>query len=444
MKVEVHSIGGVKDINWDLTGHHLFLVGGRNENGKTSAIKSLVMALAGRSGMSDYPDVALRDGEDEGVVRVVLSGDGELHDDAGFVAELVLERRRNGTVKETFQLVDSTGDPAPEPRNLLQRLYSTHAFDPTSFDRMSRKEQRAVLQQMFPELDFTSIDNEIAELYDKRRDVNRQGKELKARYDAMPDHDDVPEEPVIVAELMDELRRRRDANQDNARERSKHNELIDTRDGLKAIADKTAADVAWLEAKLVTARKQLAVDKQVLEEMDASIAEHKEVVDKLQDVDTLEVEEQIAGAESINEKIRAKKNKARLGGELATMRKQSQAMTDKMKQLEDKKAKALKSAKFPVDGLGFDSEGVTYNDLPYEQAPQSKRLRIGAAIAMALKPKLRLMVCEHGSDLDWESFEEFDAILKEHDFQAIMELCTRNEADDERCHVVMCNGEVKE
>ena len=60
---EAHNVLGVKDIKFDLTGRHLFLVGGANGQGKSSALTALTMALAGKSGMNDYPEIALRKGE---------------------------------------------------------------------------------------------------------------------------------------------------------------------------------------------------------------------------------------------------------------------------------------------------------------------------------------------------------------------------------------------
>ena len=66
LKYEAHNVLGVKDVKFDLAGRHLFLVGGKNGQGKTSALTALVMALAGKSGMSDYPEIALRKGEKKG------------------------------------------------------------------------------------------------------------------------------------------------------------------------------------------------------------------------------------------------------------------------------------------------------------------------------------------------------------------------------------------
>ena len=63
-------------------------------------------------------------------------------------------------------------------------------------------------------------------------------------------------------------------------------------------------------------------------------------------------------------------------------------------------------------------------------------------IGMAANPKLRLLVCQNGSDLDTDTLEVLDALLKENDFQMIVELVTRTEADEDLCAVVIKDGQV--
>src|SRR5688572_14440513 len=152
LRYEAHNVMRVADIKFDLAGHHLFLVGGKNGQGKTSALTALLMALCGRSGMK-YPEISLREGQDKGWVKVELSGDDDMHDAKGFTVELFLRRKRSGQVIEEFRLLDSAGDEAPEPRRLLKQLYGMKAFDPLAFEKLDPAGKKELLQSLLG-LDF--------------------------------------------------------------------------------------------------------------------------------------------------------------------------------------------------------------------------------------------------------------------------------------------------
>ncbi|NGZ99664.1 hypothetical protein G5V59_02720 [Nocardioides sp. W3-2-3] len=51
------------------------------------------------------------------------------------------------------------------------------------------------------------------------------------------------------------------------------------------------------------------------------------------------------------------------------------------------KADALAKATFPVDGLGFDDDGVTYQGVPFAQASSAEQIRVSLAMAMSLNPQ---------------------------------------------------------
>jgi hypothetical protein len=104
----------------------------------------------------------------------------------------------------------------------------------------------------------------------------------------------------------------------------------------------------------------------------------------------------------------------------------------------------MMKAKWPVTGLGIDDEGVLYDGKPYEILNKAKRVCVSASIGMALNPTLRLLVCEDGSDLDLDSLRELEAMLKQNNYQMILELVSRTEADEKLCSVVIRDGEMVE
>jgi energy-coupling factor transporter ATP-binding protein EcfA2 len=429
LTVKVHCVGGVKDVDFNLAGHNLFVVGGRNGTGKTSGIRAILMALCGREELrASWPDVPIPSGEEEGWVNVELGDDGAPGEE--FLAQLHFSRKRDGSIYESFVLTDSSGKRKQGPRTLLRQLYSMRMFDPTRFERLRPSEQRDELVRLFPQLDFSDHDIRHAKLYEQRTEVNREGRALKARVEAMEMHADAPNEEVSVSQLMEELQRREHVNKTNGDERVALNRLRD---------------------ELSTAMQQLNIARDELERLESQVAMRESVyhekeaqVESLKDEDVTQVQRQIAESETVNSKVRDNRLRRECETRLKELATQSKSLTMEMDTIESEKQQSIRSAKLPVAGLGVDKEGVTYNGLPFEQSPRSKRFLIGCMIGMAGdRPKLPLLVCEHGDGLDWETLKQFDYMLKTNDWQAVIEVCTKSEDDDAKCQVVMELGEMK-
>lgn len=435
LNYQVHNVLRVADADLTLDGRHLFLVGGTNESGKTSSLRALQMALCGRSG-SDYPEVALKEGEREGWVKVQLSGEEEeLHDARGFSVELYLSRKQNGTVVEKFRVVDADGDEAPEPRTLLQRLYGLRAFDPLTFEKLTSPEKRKLLTELLG-LDLSDLDNQRKKLFDQRAEVNRDGVRMRSRWEDMAKHDDAPKECIDPKALSEELTRRQKVNRANQILRDKLARAeIDLAKEARAV-ERTEAKIAELQALLDMQRKGHAA---VLETQQALTNE----VGLLKDEDELGAVSELTKAQVVNRKVIENQERAKVGKELESLRAKAVELTTKMAEIDQQKHDKLASADWPVPGLGISDDGVLFNDLPFEQLCKSKRILVSAMVGIAMNPTLRLMVCQDGSDLGNEALAALEELLKEHDFQMLLEVVTRSPADEERCAVVFSEGSVK-
>ena len=85
------------------------------------------------------------------------------------------------------------------------------------------------------------------------------------------------------------------------------------------------------------------------------------------------------------------------------------------------KAEKIAAAKLPVNGLGFGDGFITLNGLPFKQASDAERLRTSVAIAMALNPKLRLILVKDGSCLSPKSMKILEDMANEKDFSVWIE-----------------------
>ncbi len=439
---QAHNVLGVKDIQFDLAGHHLFLVGGKNAQGKTSALTALLMALCGKRGMDNYPEIALREGESKGWVRVDLTGDVELHDTEKFTVELYLRRKRTGTVIEEFRILDSTGAEAPEPRTLLQSLFNLKAFDPLAFERMKPKEQAELVQGMLG-VDLKVFDEERAKVYEERKQVGVEGKKLAGKLALSKKHDGVPDKEENVAELVEELDNRKKNNETISKLKTSietyyakgvehSNAIIESEDEIKR-----------LEALIEAERRQIEYNKEQVYSYDDLAAKAKITLESLKEQDENEIRERIKNAESINRKVRANEEYKKLEAEVEKSRGEYQRCTDRLNQIDQDKADAIAKATWPVEGMELLEDGLLLSGRPFESASTSQRIMASIKVGMALNPKLKLLVCQHGSELDEETLEALDEVLRVNDFQMVVELVTRTNEDEDRCAVIIEDGEIK-
>jgi len=419
LKYEVHNVMGVKDADLNVEGRHLYLVGGRNEQGKSSALTALLIALCGRRGW-EYPDVPLRDGEDEGSVTVALPGDEELHEPIGITVERKFERRRDGSVKETLVVSDSAGEPAPEPQTVLNSLYHAKGFDPLAFLRLNKRGQLEAIEKLL-NLDGDVFRQSEANLSAERK-VARRAKDT-AEAKMVPSHPNVPLEEVSVSQLLLSLD---EAKKINDSRKKTFKRIEDDRERIFQVKEK----IKQIQDDLARFEKILADE----------IAESDKLPPEA-DVDA--IQKKIEDAEETNAKVRANLISDERSEAAKDAAREFKSLDDSIADLRLEWRKSLRDAEWPVEGLSLDATGLLYNDLPFEQASRSVQIRTAVRMAMAQNPKLRLMVCQHGNDLDDVAMDELEKVLTESDFQMILEVVTRNAQDEERCAVVFENGEAK-
>jgi hypothetical protein len=79
---------------------------------------------------------------------------------------------------------------------------------------------------------------------------------------------------------------------------------------------------------------------------------------------------------------------------------------------EKEKAGVLASGGLPVPGLGISDDGVTFNGVPISQCSTSQKMAVGAAIAVTLNPKAKILLCDDASLLDKANLEGFHKKVK--------------------------------
>jgi DNA repair ATPase RecN len=367
------------------------IISGKNGAGKSSVLDAIWLALGGAPAAKDSGTTRpVKDGEADALVRLDLG-------------EIVVTRKWTADGGSTLTVEGAKGKKFSSPQTLLDSLVGSLSFDPLAFSRMSPKDQRKALTEAV-KLDFDpdALDQQRKELYDERTATNRELKSLEARLSSMPvPKAGIPEEEENLSDLLAELKAANAEVERQAQERRKLEEMRTRAAALKDQIDKLRAELAAL-AEQGKAQSAL-VD---------SLGECPAIAD---------IEQRIAGIQETNAIVRAAKEYRTVKAAADKVRKESEALTQKMEGLELEKSQGFERAQFPVKGLAFDAEGVVFNGIPFQQCSSAEQVRIAVAVAAALNPKIRVIRIADGSLLDSSSMAEIERLAHEHDMQIWIE-----------------------
>ncbi len=347
-------------------------ISGPNEAGKSSSLRAFVCALAGKDAIPEDP---VRHGAEQAEIEVELD---ELR------IRLLIDPDR----KTKLLVTNADGFKATSPQKLLDGLYSKFP-DPVAISRLTAKQQRelvADLAGLSDMLDTLWRADESDKL--KRRDVNRDLNALKARIDAMPEV--APVDPVDVSIALGELRAAGD-----------HNKAVG-----RAQLDRTAREqqiaANYAEAERLREEALRLIERAEALESTAAFAsdELKKAPAIAAMIDTAPIEQRIAEADATNAQHRAFTERTALVAQAAELDAMSTAYTEGLEQREAERRAVIEAADLPIEGLGFGDDCLTYNGVRFDQASTGVTTRVCTAIAMAMSPRIRVILVKDWSLLD--------------------------------------------
>ncbi|QAY16155.1 AAA-ATPase [Arthrobacter phage Sonali] len=357
------------------------LVGGNNGEGKSSTLNAMWLALGGGAASKSIAR-PVRDGAEEAVVRLDLG-------------DLIVTRKWKGS-KTSLTVESKDGAKYSSPQSILDGLVGKLAFDPLEFAQYAPAKQREILMSLV-ELPFdpAELDANRKSIFDSRTDINRKVKELEGQVKGFyPIPAGTPDQEVSVAELLKEYRAAQDAN---------------------ARTEQIARDVHNNELLVQDLRMKLAQAEADLEGNRAALAACPPRMD------LGAIQDKIDNAENINANVREAQAQTDVRHQLKVHQNKAEELTGRITQLDMTKADMLASAVYPVTGLGFDDDGVTYNGVPFKQASSAEQLRVSTAMGMALNPDLRVMHIRDGSLLDEKNLDLIARMADANDFQVWIE-----------------------
>lgn len=377
---------------------------GKNGSGKTSVLDSIWWALAGADGIQEQP---IRKGEEKATIKVDLG-------------EMIVTRKftKAGT---TLSIENAEGFKAPSPQSMLDVIIGNLTFDPLEFSRMPAKEQFDALRRIADvKINFDDLAKSDKADTEKRRDINRDIKNLEGELASITVSDDAPTEFVNVGDLIKQLG---DTEDRNAVLREREIEKENSQLKIKRMEERMAA----IKAELAQLDGDIMIEKAKIEGLPPIVYES-----------TDPIKARIASAEAINKVHTLKQRRGEINAKVALKQKEADTLTASLNDRAALKLKAIQESKMPITGLTLGEGDVLFNDIPFVQLSAAEQLRVSVAIAMSANPKLKIIRIKDGSLLDDDSLKMIQEMSGEKQYQVWIE---RVETTG-KVGIVMEDGEV--
>lgn len=402
--LELENVKRVKAVKLEPTKNGLTVVGGKNNQGKTSVLDAIAWALGG----AKYkPSQAQREGSlVEPQLHIELSNG------------MVVERMgKNGTLKVT--------DPSGQKGNqsLLDGFISQFALDLPKFMEADKNTKAKILLQIIGVGDKLSVfDKQESELYNRRTEIGRIADQKKKYADEMVQWDGVPEEIVSAAELIQQ-------QQEILARNGRNQELRNQVKNLEA--QKTL-----LEQRIEEAQKALnAMHEQFAKLMEKLSIANTNAKD-LQDESTAELEESIANIDSTNAKVRDNLNKQRAQEEADEYKRQYGDLTTQIEEVRKSRMELLNGVEMPLDDLSIQDGELIYKGQKWDNMSGSDQLKVATAIVRKTNPQCGFVLLDKLEQMDIDTMNEFGKWLQDNNLQAI---ATRVSTGDE-CSIFIEDG----
>jgi len=401
--LEVEGVRRIKHVTITPDGA-VTIIGGKNGQGKSSLIAAVEMLFGGKKMFGDDP-------VNRNVDVAVITCD---------IGEFKITRRIVPSGETTVKIEASDGHKVGSPETFLQSLFDSLTFDPSAFLRMDAKQQLETLRKVVG-LDTSALDQERQKVYAERTQIGRDVDSAKKQLDAAPaHHDDAPKEEVSAEAIVADLD---DAN--------RHNNKINLID---AQGKEVKATIERLERELAEARQKRET---LIEARKLAISQRKDVGADGR-VDTAAISDSLSSVEKTNKKVRENARREELKKAWNTKSAEYYAKSKRISEIDDEKKRLIAEAKFPVEGLSIDDDGVKLNGVAFANASTAEKLRVSFALACAKNPKLKVAMIREGSMFDEDSLALIASLAEETGTQVFMERVGKGE----ECSIIIQDGEV--
>lgn len=406
--LEAENVKRIKAVALTPSPTGLTIVGGNNNQGKTSVLDALAWALGGEK---FRPTAAVRDGAlAPPHLKVILSNG------------VVVERKGKNS---SLTVTDPTGQRSGQ--QLLNAFVEPLALDLPRFMQASDKDKADTLLNIIGVGDaLTGLDREIKALYDRRTVISQIGAQKRHAAEELTEYPDAPSEPVSAIELIQQQQEILLHNADNQRQRMKLAQLEEQEKQLGRRVQELSQELEMVEHQLTAVQQDV---------QDAT-----KTVAQLQDESTAELEQSIRNVEEINRQVSANLAKSKAQDEAERYAQEYTALTEQIKAKRTARMDLLNGADLPLTGLGVEDGSLTYNGKHWQDMSGSDQLRVATAIVRRLNPDCGFVLLDKLEQMDLATLAEFGSWLQAEGLQAI---ATRVSTGGE-CQIIIEDGRVKD
>ncbi len=399
-KLEIENVKRVKAVKIEPAHDGLTIIGGKNNQGKTSVLDSIAWALGGDN---FRPSQAQREGS-------VIPPNLKVVMDNGLIVE---RKGKNSSLKVT----DPNGQKGGQ--QLLNEFVEQLALNLPKFMEASGKEKANTLLKIIGVGDQLAVlDHREKEQFNERLAIGRIADQKLKYAKEQAYYPDVPSEPVSASELIRRQQEILAKNGENQRQRENLHRLEQEKQQITDQLQDLLRRQAEVEEKVRVARLS---------------------AEDLQDESTAELEQNIVSIEEINRKVRANLDKDKAEEDAREYQRQYDQLTKDIEATRKSKADLLESAQLPLPGLSVIDGELVYKRQKWDNMSGSDRLKVATAIVRKLNPKCGFVLLDKLEQMDLDTLTEFGQWLEEEGLQAI---ATRVSTGDE-CSIIIEDGYVK-
>ena len=412
-KLEIENVKRVKAVKLKPSDTGLTIIGGNNNQGKTSVLDAITWALGGNR---YKPSNATREGSVIPPNLKITMSNG-----------LVVERKgKNSDLK----VIDPRGEKAGQ--QLLDSFVEELALNLPKFMNQTSKEKATTLLQII------GVGDKLAELEGKEREVYNQRHAIGQIADQKEKYakeqiyyPDVPDEIISASDLIkkqQEILAKNGQNQIHRRNlrELETNQLLDQEkyNQIAAKIEELLNEKSELGSRINARAEQIKLAKKTVEE--------------LQDESTAELEASIENIEKTNEKIRANLSKEKAEEDAQEYRDQYSRLTTEITNLREQKRELLDNANLPLEGLSVEDGELIYKGFKWDSMSGADQLKVSTAIVRKLNPKCGFVLMDKLEQMDLDTLKDFGSWLEKEGLQVI---ATRVSKGDE-CSIIIEDGYV--